>query len=266
MLVIFPHGLSFSADRLSLDTTLSPCLLSLCPGFQLGTVPPVGYVHPMRTVADRSILGCPSSQVKFDNRFLYGGGGEVGRQLFISVADFCALSSADIVDVSSSADISLTDSNSDSRTTISSSTQAETSVEADFDTVKPKKTRRERLSSQLLDMDGDKSRAPFMYQPSIRKVRGDTTAPNEGFASMKSVRRERWLAAISSTGLPTFSAKLLRDYSMLQDSAPFFEMLSLYDASPSSFPGELSRYRLLCLLETILGDIHTNQVLEVLID
>lgn len=198
----------------------------------------------MRTVADKSILGSLSSQVKLENRFLYGGGGEIGRQLLISVADFCALSSADIVDISSSADIGPIDTNSDSRTTSSTSTQEETSVEVDLESIRPKKTRRERLSSQLLDMDGDKRRAPFMYQPSLRKIKGESTASNEGFASMKSVRREKWLAAISSTGLPAFSAKLLRDYSMLQDSAPFFGMLSLYDVSPSSFPGELSRYRL----------------------
>jgi hypothetical protein len=212
----------------------------------------------MRTVADRSILGSPSSEVKYENRFLYGGGGEIGRQLFISVADFCALSSADIVDIGSSVDIGVTDSTSDSRTTVSSSTQGEISVEVDLDTIKPKKTRRERLSSQLLDMDGDKSRAPFMYQPSTRKIRGESSASNEGFVSMKSVRRERWLAAISSTGLPAFSAKLLRDYSMLQDSGPFFEMLSLYDVSPTFFPGELSRYRLLYPIESMLGDIHNN--------
>ena len=81
-----------------------------------------------------------------------------------------------------------------------------------------------------------------MFQPSIRKNR-----VNEGnekvTSSMKSIRKERWLSAISSTGLPNFSAKLLRDYSMLADSNPFFEMLSLYDASPASFQAGLSRWK-----------------------
>lgn len=195
----------------------------------------------MRTVADKSILGSPSSQVKYENRFLYGGGGDVGWQLLMSVADFCTLSSADIVDVSSAVAVGQTDTTSDSRTAASSSALEDGNVEVDADAVSPKKTRRERLSSQLSDADGSKGRVPFMYQPSTRKVRGESSAGNEGVGSMKAIRRERWLAAISSTGLPAFSAKLLRDYSMLQDSAPFFEMLSLYDVSPSSFPGELSR-------------------------
>ena len=58
---------------------------------------------------------------------------------------------------------------------------------------------------------------------------------------LKSMRKERWLNAVTTTGLPNFSSKLMRDYSMLPDTKLFFEMLSLYDATPHLFKGELSR-------------------------
>ena len=195
----------------------------------------------MRTIADRSILGIQnieSTEKILDDKFIYGGGGEVGLQLLISVADFCRLSAADIVDISSSVVetnevISVSES-------MSSSSEVYTDNSKKIEIVTSTKTRRERLSSQLSHADAEIQRAAFMYQPSIRKTRVNEDS-NKATSAMKSIRKERWLSAISSTGLPNFSAKLLRDYSMLLDSNPFFEMLSLYDASPASFQAGLSR-------------------------
>jgi hypothetical protein len=192
----------------------------------------------MRTLADKSIFGISnieSSSENSNDKFIYGGGGETGQQLLISVADFCRLSAADIVDISSTDAVA-----TEYPESIDLTSKASTDHSKKNEIVTSTKSRRERLTSQLSHADAEMHRATFMFQPSIRKNR-----VNEGnekaTSSMKSIRKERWLSAISSTGLPNFSAKLLRDYSMLADSNPFFEMLSLYDASPASFQAGLSR-------------------------
>ena len=195
----------------------------------------------MRTIADRSILGIcnsESTEETLKDKFIYGGGGEMGLQLLISVEDFCRLSAAVVVDISSPATGTTEvgsvpeDSGSSSNPPINQPTKNEV--------ITSTKSRRERLSSQLSHADAEMRRATFTFQPSVRKIRTNEES-NKVTSSMKSIRKERWLSAISSTGLPNFSAKLLRDYSMLADSNPFFEMLSLYDASPTSFEAGLSR-------------------------
>ena len=195
----------------------------------------------MRTLADKSIFGIPNLESNSENsndKFIYGGGGETGQQLLISVADFCRLSAADIVDISTT-DAEATEYSS-APESVDSSSRASTDQSKKNEIVTSTKSRRERLTSQLSHADAEMHRATFMFQPPIRKNR--VNDGNEKVtSSMKSIRKERWLSAISSTGLPNFSAKLLRDYSMLADSNPFFEMLSLYDASPASFQAGLSR-------------------------
>ena len=210
-------------------------------GFQIGSVPPVGLAHPMRTIADRSILGIRNSESideTVEDKFIYGGGGEVGLQLLISVADFCRLSDAVIVDIGSSSVETTADSVAED---LSSTSKISTDHSENIEIVTSTKSRRERLTSQLSNADAALQGAAFTYQPSVRKVKNYEDSDKVTTSSMKSIRKERWLTAISSTGLPNFSAKLLRDYSMLLDSNPFFEMLSLYDASPASFQAGLSR-------------------------
>ena len=85
-------------------------------GFKLGTVPPLGLAHPMRTIADRSILGLlpvgmtddtsysssalqTYADLNLENMHLYGGGGEAGLQLLITAKDFLRLSSAEVIDM-----------------------------------------------------------------------------------------------------------------------------------------------------------------------
>ena len=194
----------------------------------------------MRTLADKSIFGIrnlESSSENLNDKFIYGGGGEIGQQLLISAADFCRLSEAVIVDISTT-DVEASEFSCAPESFDSSKASTDQSEKTEI--VTSTKSRRERLTSQLSHADAEMHRATFMFQPSIRKNR--VNEENEKVtSSMKSLRKERWLSAISSTGLPNFSAKLLRDYSMLADSNPFFEMLSLYDASPASFQAGLSR-------------------------
>jgi hypothetical protein len=82
----------------------------------------VGLAHPMRTIVDLSILSSlsllPSSKssssfpsslppspslstLSQEEMFIYGGGGNANLQLFISVAEFLRLSSAEVADISS---------------------------------------------------------------------------------------------------------------------------------------------------------------------
>lgn len=206
-------------------------------GFQLGNVPPVGLAHPMRTIADKSILSSESTSADLEQNFIYGGGGEVGLQLFISVADFCTLSSAAVVDISSTATVINT---SDSSAVAVNDSKAIEKAEQQI--YPPRKNRRERLSSQLSAGRDESNGSPYLFQPPVPRPKGESgVGASTSVGTMKAIRKERWLTAVSNAGLPVFSAKLLRDFSMLQDSNPFFQMLSLYDASPSSFAGQLSR-------------------------
>ena len=231
-------------------------------GFKLGTVPPLGLAHPMRTIADRSILGLlpvgmtddtsysssalqTYADLNLENMHLYGGGGEAGLQLLITAKDFLRLSSAEVIDISSPFLASKNYSENDLSTLDVNSISIDGGTSMDYSKQPIKKSRRERLSSNI-DTDSDKYRSILSDQKNLKGNLDDSE--NDKFrvskfsgVNAKSARKERWLAAVSATGMPVFSSKLLRDYSMLQESKAFFDMLSLYDASPSSFPGELSR-------------------------
>ena len=230
-------------------------------GFKLGTVPPLGLAHPMRTIADRSILGLlpvgmtdetsysssalqTYADLNLENMHLYGGGGEAGLQLLITAKDFLRLSSAEVIDISSPFLASKNYSENDT-TLDANSVSSDRETSSEYQKQPIRKSRRERLSSNI-DTDSDKYRTIISDQKNLKEnTDGSEIGKNllSKFSGMnaKSARKERWLAAVSATGMPVFSSKLLRDYSMLQESKAFFDMLSLYDASPSSFPGELSR-------------------------
>ena len=215
----------------------------------------------MRTIADRSILGLlpvgttestsssssalqTYADLDLQNMHLYGGGGEAGLQLLITAKDFLRLSSAEVIDISSPFLASKNYSENDATLDANSiSSDRETSL--DYQKQPIRKSRRERLSSNI-DTDSDKYRTIISDQKNLKEntdgsENGKNLLTKFSGVNAKSARKERWLAAVSATGMPVFSSKLLRDYSMLQESKAFFDMLSLYDASPSSFPGELSR-------------------------
>lgn len=221
----------------------------------------------MRTIADRSILGLLSSDNKtglavsssvsaqsafadldLQNIYLYGGGGEVGLQLLITAKDFLTLSSAEVADISSPFLSNKSESQEDLNNLGYNSISDDGEKVSDYPVQLIKKSRRERLSSNI-DTDSYKYRAMISDQYKSKKnldnddnkINDDSDNSRIYGMTAKSARKARWLTAVSSTGMPIFSSKLLRDYSMLQESKAFFEMLSLYDASPSSFPGELSR-------------------------
>ena len=215
----------------------------------------------MRTIADRSILGLlpvgttestsssssalqTYADLDLQNMHLYGGGGEAGLQLLITAKDFLRLSSAEVIDISSPFLASKNYSENDT-TLDANSVSSDRETSSEYQKQPIRKSRRERLSSNI-DTDSDKYRTIISDQKNLKEnTDGSEIGKNllSKFSGMnaKSARKERWLAAVSATGMPVFSSKLLRDYSMLQESKAFFDMLSLYDASPSSFPGELSR-------------------------
>lgn len=219
-----------------------------------GSVPPVGLAHPMRTVADRSILGqlssvSPSfsslslssfSNDQLEQMHIYGGGGQVGLQLQISVNEFLRLSNADIVDIGSSLsddcmvrnDQQQTSVDGDILEKISSFNNEERKSEAD---TSKQIENRNRVGFNNRNIERDAAKEIFLFQPSVAKKSGVSNNNNPAINSLKMARKEKWLVNSNAEAFSIFDTKLLRDYAMLEDNTSFFRMLCLYDASPESF-------------------------------
>jgi ankyrin repeat protein len=219
-----------------------------------GTVPPVGLAHPMRTVADNSIFGLPSSfsdfsfsnfsEVNLQQMYIYGGGGEVGLQLQMSIAEFLRLSNADVADIGCSLlsssmildDQQTTLVNEANLQNLSSSKDEGNRMEAN---AANKIERRNKIGFKNRNKEQDAEKELYLYQPTVSKKSGVSNNNNPAINSLKMARKEKWLLNSNAEAFTVFDTKLLRDYAMLEDSTSFVKMLALYDASPESFPFEL---------------------------
>jgi hypothetical protein len=213
----------------------------------------------MRTVADKSILGFLSSvmdssssnalssfsDVNMEQMYIYGGGGEVGLQLQISIAEFLRLSNADIVDIGCSLpssnmilnDQQIRSVDESNVKNFSSPEDRDNRIEADLASKIDKKNKL-GLNNRNREKAADKEL--FLYQPTVSKKAGvSNNNNNPAVNSLKMARKEKWLLNSNAEAFTVFDTKLLRDYAMLDDSTSFFKMLALYDVSPESFPFEL---------------------------